>query len=176
MILIEDADPDHGDARGLIAALSQRLAAITGSSGQASFDADDVRGPGAAFLLARDEEGRAIGCGALRPLQPGVAEIKRMYAAVAGQGVGSAVLAALEAKAKSLGYDESGWKRVASTLWPCASISAPAIAKFRPMAAMSADRRLSVSPSQSDRLPPKLTGRPRRAVMVCGTPVSGAVP
>lgn len=106
MILIEDADPDHADAKVLIAALSQRLAAITGSSGQASFDADDVRGPGAAFLLARDEQGRAIGCGALRPLQPGVAEIKRMYAAVAGQGVGSAVLAALEAKAKTLGYDE----------------------------------------------------------------------
>jgi GNAT superfamily N-acetyltransferase len=106
MIHIEDADPDHPDARVLIAALSQRLAAITGSSGQASFDADDVRGPGAAFLLARDAQGRAIGCGALRPLQPGVAEIKRMYAAVAGQGVGSAVLAALEARAKTLGYAE----------------------------------------------------------------------
>lgn len=106
MILIEYPDPDHADARGLIAALSQRLAAITGSSGQASFDEDDVRGPGAAFLLARDEQGRAIGCGGLRPLQPGVAEIKRMYAGVAGQGVGSAVLAALEAKAKSLGYGE----------------------------------------------------------------------
>jgi GNAT superfamily N-acetyltransferase len=106
MILIEDADPDHPDARVLIAALSQRLAAITGSSGQASFDADDVRGPGAAFLLARDEAGRAIGCGALRPLQPGVAEIKRMYAAVAGRGVGSAVLAALETKALGFGYDE----------------------------------------------------------------------
>ncbi|PZN93397.1 MAG: GNAT family N-acetyltransferase [Alphaproteobacteria bacterium] len=106
MILIEDADPDHGDARGLIAASRWDRAAITGSSGQASFDEDDVRGPGAAFLLARDEEGRAIGCGGLRPLQPGVAEIKRMYAGVAGQGVGSAVLAALEAKAKSLGYGE----------------------------------------------------------------------
>lgn len=106
MVLIEDADPDHADARVLIAALSQRLAAITGSGGQASFAADDVRGPGAAFLLARDEQGRAIGCGALRPLQPGVAEIKRMYAAVAGRGVGSALLTALEARAKSLGYDE----------------------------------------------------------------------
>lgn len=65
-----------------------------------------MRGPGAAFLLARDKEGRAIGCGALRPLQPGVAEIRRMYAAVAGWGVGSAVLASLEAKAQSLGYDQ----------------------------------------------------------------------
>ncbi|WP_306002634.1 GNAT family N-acetyltransferase [Brevundimonas sp. C43] len=106
MIRVEDADPDHADASVLIAALSQRLAAITGSSGQASFDADDVRGPGAAFLLARDEQGRPIGCGALRPLQPGVAEIKRIYAAVSGQGIGSAVLAALEARAKSLGYEE----------------------------------------------------------------------
>lgn len=106
MIRIEDADPDHADARALIAALSQRLAVITGSSGQASFDADDVQGPGAAFLLARDEAGRAIGCGALRPLQPGVAEIKRMYAAIAGRGVGSAVLAALEARAQSLGYGD----------------------------------------------------------------------
>lgn len=33
MIRVEDADPDHADASVLIAALSQRLAAITGSSG-----------------------------------------------------------------------------------------------------------------------------------------------
>lgn len=106
MIRVEDCDPDHPDACPLLDALSARLADITGSSGRASFNAEDVRGAGAAFLLARDGQGAAVGCGALRPLEPGVAEIKRMYAAVAGQGVGAAVLAALEARAKALGYVE----------------------------------------------------------------------
>jgi GNAT superfamily N-acetyltransferase len=107
VIHIGDGDPDHPDARTLIVALSTRLAAITGSGGEASFDAKDVRGPGAAFLLARDEDGRAVGCGAFRPLQPGVAEIKRMYAAEARRGVGAALLTSLEAKARSMGYQEA---------------------------------------------------------------------
>lgn len=107
MIRVEDCDPDHPDAVALILALSSRLTTITGSGGQASFDAEDVRGPGAAFLMARDGGGQAVGCGAFRPLQPGVAEIKRMYAAVAGQGVGAAVLSALETRAHGMGYREA---------------------------------------------------------------------
>jgi GNAT superfamily N-acetyltransferase len=84
--------------------LSATLAAITGSSGKASFDPDDVRGPLARFVIARNATGTTIGCGAFRPLQEGIAEVKRMYARPGNPGTGSAILAHLEAEATALGY------------------------------------------------------------------------
>lgn len=41
--LIEPSDPTHPDAIVLLAALSETLAALTGSSGRQSFNNDDVR-------------------------------------------------------------------------------------------------------------------------------------
>lgn len=105
MTSVAPADPDSPDARALVAELDAALAAITGDSGAASFDASDVRGPRAVFLLARAADGSPSGCGALRPLDRHTAEIKRMYARP-GSGVGSVLLAALEAQARSLGYRE----------------------------------------------------------------------
>jgi GNAT superfamily N-acetyltransferase len=87
-----------------MAELSTALEAITGDSGRASFDPDDVRGPAACFVVARSDSGAALGCGAFRPLEPGVAEIKRMYARHGTSGVGSAVLRYLEGEAQALGY------------------------------------------------------------------------
>jgi GNAT superfamily N-acetyltransferase len=88
-----------------MAELDAALEAITGDSGASSFDSEDVRGAQAVFLVARDADGRPAGCGALRPLLPGVAELKRMYARP-GSGAGTALLAALEAQARVLGYVE----------------------------------------------------------------------
>jgi len=106
---IAAADPDSLDARRLIAQLDTALAAITGDSGASSFDANDVRGPGAVFLLAWDSQGKAVGCGALRPLDaalPGQAgEIKRMYAQP-GSGAGVHLLAALQQHALDYSYRE----------------------------------------------------------------------
>lgn len=98
-------DPGSPEARTLIAELDAALLAITGDSGASSFDPDDVRGPGSVFLLARDAAGAPCGCGALRPLEGGVAELKRMYARP-GSGAGTRLLAALEAQARALGYRE----------------------------------------------------------------------
>lgn len=97
-------DPDHADARALLDELSAALQAITGDSGRSGFAADDVRGPRSRFVIARDATGAAVGCGALRPLQGGVAELKRMYARPGTPGVGAAVLAHLESAARELGY------------------------------------------------------------------------
>jgi len=97
------ADPDSAEARALIGELDAALAAVCGDSGAGSFAATDVRGPGAVFLVAREAAGMALGCGALRPLAPGVAELKRMYARP-GSGAGPRLLAALEAQALAFGY------------------------------------------------------------------------
>ncbi len=98
------ADPGLPEAEALLNELSERLAAITGSSGRSSFDADDVRVPSALFVLARDTDGKAVGCGAFRPMdqEAGVAEVKRMYAQVPGAGL--AILTHLEAAAREYGY------------------------------------------------------------------------
>jgi GNAT superfamily N-acetyltransferase len=59
-----------------------------------------------AFLVARDDDGRALGCGALRSLGEPVVEIKRMYVRpeARGRGVGVAILNALEAEAGARGF------------------------------------------------------------------------
>jgi GNAT superfamily N-acetyltransferase len=103
-LTVATLDPAHADARTLLDELSDALQAITGDSGRSGFAADDVRGPRSRFVVARDGDGRAVGCGALRPLRDGVAELKRMYARPGGQGTGAAVLAHLEATARALGY------------------------------------------------------------------------
>ncbi|WP_329110889.1 GNAT family N-acetyltransferase [Micromonospora sp. NBC_01699] len=58
------------------------------------------------FVVAVDPHGRAVGCGALRQLDHGSAEIKRMYVdpVARGSGVATAVLRALEAAAVERGW------------------------------------------------------------------------
>jgi GNAT superfamily N-acetyltransferase len=59
------------------------------------------------FLVARTLEGVAVGCGGLRPLADGGAEIKRMFVhpSVRGTGVSTAILRAIEAEARAMGLD-----------------------------------------------------------------------
>jgi GNAT superfamily N-acetyltransferase len=104
MITISIEDPASVDALALMEELSATLARITGDSGKASFDPNDVRAATARFVVARNAEGQAVGCGAFRPLREGVVEVKRMYSREGTIGVGSAVLAFLESEARGLGY------------------------------------------------------------------------
>jgi GNAT superfamily N-acetyltransferase len=106
MFIISAEDPATPDAMTLMAALSARLSQITGDPGTSSFDADDVRGARALFVVARDAAGALLGCGALRPMTEQSAELKRMYAMPGTLGVGSAILAHLEQQALALGYTE----------------------------------------------------------------------
>jgi putative acetyltransferase len=66
--------------------------------------AHDFDDPRTVFLVARID-GEAVACGAIRGLEPGVAEVKRMYVrdAARGRGVGRRILAALESKAREAG-------------------------------------------------------------------------
>ena len=103
-IEVSAEDPAGADALALMAELTAALTAITGDGGQASFDPADVRGPRACFALARDAHGRALGCGALRPMAGDTGEVKRMFARPGTRGVGVALLRFLESEAARHGY------------------------------------------------------------------------
>jgi len=104
MINIFKADPSSAEAQRLLSELSKTLSVITGSSGDASFDIQDMYEDGALFVVARNKAGDGIGCGAFRRLDEKTAEVKRMFASPSQGGVGIAILSYLENEAKELGY------------------------------------------------------------------------
>jgi GNAT superfamily N-acetyltransferase len=62
--------------------------------------------PDGALLIGFSDTGEPICCGGVKRLADGACEIKRMYVAPAarGRGVARALLAALESRARGLGY------------------------------------------------------------------------
>ncbi len=105
MIEIKEASVTSAEAVQLLKELSNALRRITGAGGEASFAAEDVENERSAFLIAYADS-IACGCGALRPFTDTTAELKRVYARPNTQGVGTAIVKALEAKARALGYTE----------------------------------------------------------------------
>jgi ribosomal protein S18 acetylase RimI-like enzyme len=103
-ITIGEEDPYTPDAMHLMDELSDALESITGNSGRSSFNLNDVCGQQATFVIARNDDGEAVGCGAIRPIDNTMAEVKRMYAKEKGMGVGAKVLSYLEIKALEMGY------------------------------------------------------------------------
>jgi GNAT superfamily N-acetyltransferase len=95
---------DHPDADALRRAQRAELDARYGRD-----DHEPGEVPTAAstpvFLVARTADGRAVGCGGLRLLEGGGAEIKRMFVHpdARGRGVSTAILRAIEGEARQLG-------------------------------------------------------------------------
>ncbi len=102
-VAVERSSPRDPGAVPLLDALSLDLGTRFASDGRASFASWDDDDPLSVFALARIG-GRAVGCGAIRPIAEGIAELKRMYATAPRGGIGSAVLRFLEAEARRLGY------------------------------------------------------------------------
>lgn len=94
------------DAARLIAALNAELTATFPEPGATHFSLGDtqvVAGDGAFVVAYLDDV--AVGCGAVRRLDEATAELKRMYVdpSVRGQGIGRAIVEALEREAQLLG-------------------------------------------------------------------------
>ncbi|GLX67806.1 GNAT family N-acetyltransferase [Paenibacillus glycanilyticus] len=105
-VIVQAEDPNSRDAKELIELLSDTLQSITGDSGKNSFDISDVTVPRSLFVLARNQQGEPIGCGAIRPIDSNIAELKRMYAKSKANGVGSAILSYLEEQSMNFGYSQ----------------------------------------------------------------------
>jgi GNAT superfamily N-acetyltransferase len=106
-LTVEPADVYGPDAVRLITRLSAELAWMYDyeDDGIGDFRPEDVAGPRSGFFVAR-MGGEAIGCGAFRPLNGEVAEVKRMYVepAFRGRGISRRILAELESAARRAGY------------------------------------------------------------------------
>jgi putative acetyltransferase len=105
----------------LITALNAELTAMFPEPGANHFSLSGkqvVQGEGAFLIAYLDNV--AVGCGALRRLDQATAELKRMYVdpSVRGQGVGRALVDALEGEARMLGVTsivlETGTRLVAA--------------------------------------------------------------
>ena len=103
---IERRDLSSPDAQRLIESLNAELSARYPEEGANHFrlDPEEVAAGRGAFLVAyRGDD--AVGCGAVRLLTGGDAEVKRMYVleAARGLGFGRRMIEALEAEARELG-------------------------------------------------------------------------
>lgn len=101
-------DPDSPDAKWCLeryfAELDERFEGGFDAGRSIPADPGDLRPPRGVFVLAH-LDGRPVGCGAVKLVEPGVGSIKRMWVSpeVRGAGVGRRLLLALEQEAVALG-------------------------------------------------------------------------
>jgi putative acetyltransferase len=103
-VAIEAIDQD--EALALVRELDAHLEPLYPPESRHGLNIEALRAPNVLFVLARDEQGIAHGCGAILFL-PEYAELKRMYVRPQsrGRGVADAIVAFLELQAEGRGYD-----------------------------------------------------------------------
>lgn len=132
MIEVERLEAPTDDARALVDELEAELSAEYPPENRHGFDINRLFRPGVLFFVAR-MDGRPVGCGGVA-FEDGFAELKRMYVRpeARGRNVAAAILARLEAEARSRGvtrltletgdaqrrairfYERSGFRRCAA--------------------------------------------------------------
>jgi putative acetyltransferase len=97
--------PDMCDARTLMQRLDAELRARYPESSVHRFNPGEVANSKGAFVIAR-AGGQAVSWGAVRPLAPGLGEVKRMFVEpeVRGRGVARQILRTIESAARDLGF------------------------------------------------------------------------
>ena len=107
---LRDADPDDPAAIACLTAyyqlLAEKIAGVTPDMLTLPLpDAAKYRPPHGAFLIAWSDD-LPVGCASLRPLEPGVAEVKRLWIdpVARGQGLARRLMRALESRARDMGF------------------------------------------------------------------------
>jgi GNAT superfamily N-acetyltransferase len=110
VIQFRDGRVDTGDGGRLEAAMRAEIGELYAGLDLQSPDMpkagpDELNPPNGAFLVGYEDE-VAICCGGIKRLDAEICELKRMYVipAARGRGVARVLLAALEARARELGY------------------------------------------------------------------------
>lgn len=97
--------PLQDEVRTLIAALNAHLTPLSPEEFQFKMTVEQMAEDHTTVFIARMPDGRAVGCGALRVHDAGLAEVKRMFTdpAVRGQRIGVLLLSAIETAAREKG-------------------------------------------------------------------------
>ena len=107
MVEVRRVDGGHPDARALVEAMVAELKRTfpPGLPGPPPPTAEEMSSPRGCYAVLY-EGGRAVAGGGLRELEPGVAEIKRMYVVpeARSRGLARRLLEELETAARDLGY------------------------------------------------------------------------
>ena len=107
-VTIRAESPLQDDIRELVSQLNTFLLTLSPPEACYHMTVEQMAEPPTTLFVARDEQGRAVGMGALRREGGGVGEVKRMYTLpeVRGQRVGSGLLDAIIALARSEGLTQ----------------------------------------------------------------------
>lgn len=103
-MIITQESPNQPDVIAMLDRLDAYCGELYPAESNHLMDIASLMQPGVVFLVARDEHGAAVGCGAYVH-RGGYGEVKRMYVdpSVRGQGTGGTLLADIVRRAKQAG-------------------------------------------------------------------------
>ncbi|MCC9061631.1 GNAT family N-acetyltransferase [Flavobacterium piscisymbiosum] len=102
-ISIKIANPDDEKVLAITEELSENLYLRFGSDGKNSFQDWENENSKFVFVIA-EINNEIVGCGAIRPIDKNIGEVKRMYSKYPGKKIGQTILVFLENEAVNLGY------------------------------------------------------------------------
>jgi len=102
-ISIKIVNPNNEKVLAITEELSENLYLRFGSDGKNSFQDWENENSKFVFVVA-EINSEIVGCGAIRPIDQNIGEVKRMYAKYPGKKIGQTILGFLENEAVNLGY------------------------------------------------------------------------
>lgn len=104
-ISIKITNPNDEKVLTITEELSTNLYLRFGSDGKNSFTDWQYDNSKFVFVIA-EIDNKIVGCGAIRPIDENIGEVKRMYSKFPGKRIGQTILSFLENKAKAIGYSD----------------------------------------------------------------------